>query len=62
MKVEVDDEDFNRAVAEDLLWNYEHVETKKLRKALKTAALYYMTYDQIFDYFGKEEADEHFSE
>ena len=62
MKVKLDEEDFSRAIAEDLLWNAQHVDNKKLRKALYRSATYYMTYDQCVEYFGEEQTREYWDE
>ncbi len=58
MQIKIDEEDFSRVVAEDLLWSYEHAHDKKLRKALRRAAVYYMTYPQCVEYFGREKTEE----
>ena len=62
MKVKIDEEDFARAVAEDLLWSAEHAEDKRTRKALYRAAAYYMTFDQVQAVFGRKKAEEYFDE
>lgn len=59
-KLEVDDEVWSTMVAEDMLWHAEHSEDKKVRKACRRVAAYYMTYEQCVKYFGREEADEFF--
>ena len=62
MEVKIDEEDFTKAVAESLLWSAEHAETKKLRKALYRAAVYYMTYPECVKYFGEEQTREYWDE
>ena len=60
-KVKIDDDDFARAVAEDLLWHYAYEPEKKLRKALLRVAFFYMTFPEVAEYLGsEEEAREYF--
>jgi hypothetical protein len=49
-----------KMIAEDLLWHLENPieQDKKLRKALKRVAMYYMTYEQCVSYFGEEETND----
>lgn len=58
---ELDEDDFARAVAQDLLWSAEHAESKKARKACRRAAVYYMTYEDTVAYFGEEKAREYWN-
>lgn len=62
MKVKIDEEEFGRAVAEDLLWSAENAEDKRTRKALYKAAVYYMTYPECVKYFGEEQTREYWDE
>jgi hypothetical protein len=62
VKVKLDEDDFARAVAQDLLWSAEHAESKKVRKACFRAAVYYMTYEETVEYFGEERAMEYWYE
>ena len=58
MRINLDDEWFSAAVADDLLWHVKHAESPKLRKALLKVAVYYMTFEQAAQYLGTKEAVE----
>ncbi len=62
MQIKIDEEAFSKLVAEDLLWSAENAEDKRVRKACRRAAVYYMTYDQCVAYFGEAKAREYWDE
>ena len=49
-------------MAQELIWEAEHCEEKKTRKALFRAAAYFMTYSECVEYFGPEQTERYWSE
>ena len=57
---DIDEESISAFMAEDLLWHSEQ-DNLPAREALRTAAFYYMTIEQVSQYLGsEEEAQEYF--
>jgi len=52
--VKVDEECLSRLVAKELRWSAKHAETKKVRKACRTAAMYFMTYEECIKHYGEK--------
>ena len=64
MKIEVNEESFSSAVAEDLIWHAKSNKfiSRKLRKSLERVAMYYMTHAEAVKHFGQKKADKYFGE